>query len=112
LDLSGIIGQFTTQIRVGQYDLQFSLGKVHFLITSPISLVREGAEIGRWNEGSWPDPAFFEVMNVNLSRYEIPDDRTIVLYLENGVEIHLSDDSDQYECIQISVDGNPSQTII
>jgi hypothetical protein len=35
LDLSSIVGQFTTQLRVGQFDLQFTLGRVKFGISSP-----------------------------------------------------------------------------
>ncbi|OGP48355.1 MAG: hypothetical protein A2022_10175 [Deltaproteobacteria bacterium GWF2_42_12] len=112
LDLSKIVGQFTTQIRVGQFDLQFSFGEVHFAIQSCINLVRNGEIIGKWQEGKWPPPQFFEIMNVDVTRYEIPNDRTIVVHLENGMEIQLSDDSDQFECMQISIKGEPNEWII
>lgn len=103
LNLSRIVGQSTTQIRVGQYDLQFSFGEVDFAIQSPVNLVRAGNVIGTWQEGLWPSPQFFEVMNVDVMKYEIPSDQKLVIYLENGIEIHLSDDSDQFECMQISI---------
>jgi hypothetical protein len=112
LNLSKVIGQTTTQILVGQFDIQFSFGEVHFAVQSGIDLVRNGETIGGWQEGEWPSPQFFEVMNVNVTKYEIPNDRTIIVYLENGVEIHLNDDSDQFECMQISIKGAPSQWII
>ena len=111
LDLSAIVGEFTTQIRVGQSDVQFTFGPVNFAIQSPISLVRNGEVIGRWVEGRWPDSGFFDTMNVNVSRWEIPNDRTILIHLENGIEIHLTDDSDSYECMQISTEGSQSPVI-
>ncbi len=33
LDLSQIVGTFTTQLRVGQFDLQFTLGDPHHQVT-------------------------------------------------------------------------------
>jgi hypothetical protein len=112
LDLSKIVGQFTTQVLVGQFDLQFSFGEVHFAIQSYVDLVRNGKVIGKWQEGEWPPPQFFEIMNVDVVSYEIPNDRTITIHLENGIEIHLTDDSDQFECMQISIQGDPDQWII
>ena len=112
LDLTEIIGQFTTQILVGQFDIQFSLGNVHFAIQSSIKLVRNAEVIGTWREGVWPPPQFFELMNVEVDKYAIPNDRMIVIYLKNGIEIHLSDDWDQYESMQISLEGDPRQWII
>ena len=112
LDLSKIVGQFTTQVRVGQFDLQFSFGEVHFAVQSHVDLVRNGEVIGKWQEGEWPTPEFFGIMNAEVVRYEIPNDRTIEIHLENGIEIHLTDDSDQFECMQISIQGDPDQWII
>ena len=112
LDLSEIVGEFATQVGVGQFDLRFTFGPVTFSVESPVSLVRNGQLIGSWEGGRWPDSTFFETMNSSVSRWEIPDDRTIVIRLENGIEVHLTDNSDQYECIQISVAGRSDQTII
>ena len=112
LDLSKIIGEFTTQVRVGQFDLQFSFGEVNFAVQSEVSLIRNGELIGSWDEGRWPDPQFFEIMNVNVVKYEIPNDQLIVLHFENGIELHLKDDSDHYECMQIWIEGEPGQWII
>ena len=112
LDLSEIVGESTTQICVGQFDLQFTFGPVSFAIMSQVNLKREGELIGIWEEKKWPDAAFYEVMNVNVSKYEIPNDRQIIIYLENGIEIHLSDDSDQYECMLIQIEGDPTLWVI
>jgi hypothetical protein len=112
LDLSPIVGEFTTQIRVGQFDLQFTFGVVDFGIESPVNLFRGGELIGHWEEGKWPDAAFYDIMNTEIVRCEIKTDRLIVIALANGIEMHLTDDSDQYECMQIRFKGNPSPWII
>jgi hypothetical protein len=112
LDLSPVVGEFTTQIRVGQFDLQFGFGDVNFAITSPVSLFRGAQLIGQWKEGKWPDPAFYEIMNTEITRCEAKTDRLIVIVFANGIEMHLVDDSDQYECMKIHFEGNPSPWII
>jgi hypothetical protein len=112
LDLSPVIGEFTTQLRVGQYDLQFTLGSVNFAIQSPVNLFRDGKLVAHWEEGKWPDPGFYDIMNAAVTRCEVVSDRLIVLAFDNGLEMHLEDNSDQYESMQIAFEGNPSQWII
>ena len=112
LDLSEIIGKSTTQIRVGQYDVQFTFGEVDFLVESKACIYCKGELIGEWSGGNWPSSGFYKIMNVDVVRYEIPNDRTIVIHLDGGIEIHLFDDSDQFECLQISIPGQLGPWII
>jgi hypothetical protein len=112
LDLSPVIGEFITQVRVGQFDLQFTLGKVNFAVESPVRLIRDGIQVAYWEGGKWPDPGFYDIMNAEVRRCEIVNDKLIVLQFDNGIEMHLEDSSDQYESMQISFAGNPSQWII
>jgi len=112
LDLSSVIGEFTTQVRVGQFDLQFTFGNVNFAVQSPVNVFRDGGLIARWEEGRWPDPGFYEVMNTEVTRCQVVGDRLIVFEFANGVEMRLVDDSDQYECMQISFKDPPSEWII
>lgn len=51
-------------------------------------------------------------MNVNVVACQMPDERKVVIHLENGMEIHLRDDSNKFECMQIYVDGEQSPYII
>jgi hypothetical protein len=51
-------------------------------------------------------------MNANVARCDIVNDRLIVIAFENGIEMHLEDDSDQYESMVITFKGNPSPWII
>lgn len=112
LDLSSVVGKFTTQIRVGQFDLQFAFGDVDFAVTSPVNLFRSGELIGHWEEGKWPEAAFYEIMNTEVTRCEIKSDALIIIEFANGIEMHLVDDSDQYECMTIWFKDNPSPWII
>src|SRR6266850_5593315 len=112
LDLSPVVGQSTTQIRVGQFDLQFTFGDVDFSVTSPVNLFRNGESVGHWEEGKWPDASFYDLMNTKVTRCEIVTDRLIVIAFANAMEMHLVDDSDQYECMNIYFKGNPSPEII
>jgi hypothetical protein len=112
LDLSSVIREFTTQVRVGQFDLQFTFGPVNFAVQSPVKLFRDGEIIARWEEGRWPDSGFYDIMNTPVRRCEVVSDRLIVFEFENGIAMHLEDSSDQYESMQISVDGKQAQWVI
>ena len=112
LDLSSVVGEFTTQVRVGQFDLQFTFGDVHFAIQSPVNLFRDGQLVAHWEEGKWPDPGFYDIMNTEVGRCDVVNDRLIVFQFDNGIEMHLEDSFDQYESMQISFKGNPSEWII
>lgn len=112
LDLSPVVGEFTTQVCVGQFDVQFTFGKVHFAVQSPVKLFRDGRQVAYWEGGKWPDPGFYDIMNTEVRQYEVVNDRLIVLRFDNGIEMHLEDNSDQYESMHISFAGNPTRWII
>lgn len=109
LDLSTVVGEFTTQVRVGQFDLQFTFGDADFVIQSLVNLFRGGALVAHWEAGKWPDPGFYQIMNTEVTQCEVVNDGLIVFEFANGIEMHLEDSSDQYESMQISFKGNPSQ---
>ncbi|HAP77348.1 MAG TPA: hypothetical protein DCR14_14855 [Acidimicrobiaceae bacterium] len=54
LDLSAVVGEFTTQVRVGQYDLQFTFGSVNFAVESQASVLRGNHVVAHWSAGVWP----------------------------------------------------------
>ncbi len=112
LDLRQAVGEFTTQVRVGQFDIQFTFGPVDFVVESPIRLLRSGEIIGEWEEGRWPDSGFYDIMNQKVTKCDIASERRIVISFEDGLEMHLEDDSDQYESMQIRISGNPNPIII
>ena len=112
LNLSMALGEVTTQIRVGQFDLQCSFGPVNFVVESKIVLFKNHEIVGSWKAGKWPDPMFYEILNTKIDKWGAPDDKRIVLHFENGMEMHLLDTSNQYECIQISVEGDSREWII
>jgi hypothetical protein len=106
LELSPVVGQFTTQARVGQFDLQFTFGSVNFTIESRVNLFRQGKLLGHWEQGKWPDSCFYDIMNVKVTRCEIVNDRRIVVEFDNHIEMHLEDNSDQYESMHIAFEGH------
>ncbi len=112
LDLSSLVGEFTTQLMVGQFDLQFTFGAVHFAVQSPVRLYRGRERVARWEEGSWPEPGFYDVMNAVVTRCGVVTDRLIVFEFDNGLEMHLEDDSGQYETMQITLLGDSSRLIV
>jgi hypothetical protein len=112
LDLKPVVGELTTQVRVGQFDLQFTFGRVNFAIQSPVSVFRDGKLVAHWEEGKWPESGFYDVMNTKVTRCEIVNNRLIEIDFENGLALHLKDSSDQYESMQISFAGDPKRWII
>lgn len=112
LDLSPMTGEFTTQIRVGQFDLQFTFGNISFIVQSPVNLFRDDRLMAHWEPGRWPDVGFYEIMNAEIIHSEVVNDSLIVIEFENHIQMHLVDNSDQYESMQIQIKGNPSPWII
>ena len=106
LDLSPVTGQFTTQVQVGQFDLQLTFGIVHFAIQSPVNLFRDGELFARWEGGQWPEPGFYEIINSNVRRCEVVNERLIAIEFENGIVMHLEDNWDEFESMQIYFNGD------
>lgn len=112
LDLTAAVGQFITQICVGPFDLQFTIGHVAFAIQSAIELTQAGQTVGAWKPGLWPAPAFYEILNNVVTCVERTSTQRVVLTFENNMKMHLSDDSEQYEAMQIYVGGESGTTYI
>jgi hypothetical protein len=112
LDLSPLVGECTTQVRVGQFDLQFTIGPVSFTVESPVTLFRDRTPFARWEGGRWPDSGFYDIMNVKVTRCEVPNDKLIVVEFENGITMHLEDNFDRYESMSIYFEGSPSPWVI
>ncbi len=110
LDLSPVVGQFTRELRVGQFDLQFTFGDVSFCVYCPVNLLRAGEVFAHWEEGKFPDPGFYEIMNTEVTRCQVVNDRLIVFEFANGIEMHLESRSDQFESASIYFKGNPVGT--
>lgn len=107
LDLSAAVGKTTTQVRVGQFDLQFTLGDVDFMVEASASVFRCGQRVAHWEQGRWPDPGFYEIMNTKVTRCYVVDERRIVLEFAHGVELRLEVDSD-HESIHIGFQDPPA----
>lgn len=107
LDLSPVVGEITTYISVGQFNLGFDFGPVSFSVQCAVELFRGGQLVGRWEEGRWPDPEFYNIMNVEVRRCDAVSDCRIVFEFESELEMRLEDDSDYYETMMINIDCDP-----
>ena len=105
LDLSPLVGSFTTQVLVGQYDLQFHFGDSWLASQSSVELTKDETVIGRWESGRWPDPTFYDVMNSDITAAFVKDDCNLIVVLENGLSIRFTDDTDQFESMQVHIAG-------
>ena len=112
LDLSAAVGQETTQICIGPYDLQFSLGPIGFTIQSRVELYRDGTALATWQAGEWPEPAFYSVFSKPVSAVKVASERRLCITLEGGLELHVLDTSQEYESLQIYVQDTSGPYII
>lgn len=103
LDLSYLIGRYTSQIGVGQFDLQFRFDEMMFAIYSRASVYKGKDLAGNWEPEKWPDSCFYEIMNVNVIRTEVVDKRVIRIFFENSMSIEMVEDEDPYESMRISI---------
>tara|TARA_R110000796_G_scaffold82723_11_gene181630 strand:+ start:3776 stop:4135 length:360 start_codon:yes stop_codon:yes gene_type:complete len=110
--LPDLSGEEITQLKVGQFDIQFSIGLASFSISSPIKLFRSGMLIGKWEEDSWPDHGFKSILNVAVTGYEVRNDQLLVIGFSGGIEMHITDNSDQYESFQINIVGQSESWIV
>jgi len=49
-----------------------------------VSLFRGDKLIARWEEGTWPEPGFYDILNTEVKRCEVASDRLIVFQFDNG----------------------------
>jgi len=111
MNLQTIIGTQTTQVNVGQFDIQFTFGEVAFQVESRILLVKNGSEYGTWEPGKWPDKGFYEIMNTSVTSVKLSERNMIQLDFENGIRMELYNDSEEFETLQIR-DGDAKTWIM
>ena len=90
---------------MGAFDLQFTFGNVAFAIQSRVELFRTGEVIGAWEAGLMPDSTFLQIFNNPIDSIAVLDERRLGITLRDGLELHLLDNFDQYESMQIYIDG-------
>jgi hypothetical protein len=103
LNLLAAVGHETTQFCIGPYDLQFSFGPVAFAIQSRVELQQDGGVVASWQAGEWPGAAFYSALSKPVSAVRVVDERRLCIALQEGLELHVLDTSEQYESLQIYV---------
>jgi hypothetical protein len=55
--------------------------------------LRYGELVAHWEEGQRPDPGVYEIMNTEIRRCDIVNNSLIVFEFENGIAMHLEDNT-------------------
>ncbi len=103
LDLDDIVGSEIQQISLGRYDVQFHFGsRTRIVVQSRATLLERGEIIAAWEENrNWTTLEFQRLLNAPIEGYSVPDDRTLEIRFSSELVLHLHDDSDQFESMQI-----------
>ena len=103
LDLPGLVGSNLHMVSLGKFDVTFQWNcGLHIQATGSVFVSKGGEVIARWREGDgWDDLRYQQVLNGNVSGFEVLSEQELVIRFEGGNEIHLFDDSDQYESLKI-----------
>ena len=115
LDLQSIIGNDLNLVGLGKYDVQlnFDGSGVKICIQGDITLMEDKQVIAVWNEkGHWSSLAFQKLLNATVEGYAVPIKRLLEISFKNNLILHLHDNSDQYETMQIYFDDKSFSTII
>lgn len=105
LDISGVVGEITTQICVSEYDIQFTIGKIWFKVYCPIKVIENGVVVEKWNGKHWPGEAFGKILNVNVVRCELPNLDLIAIHFENATELQILPTEGSSECLSVGGEG-------
>jgi len=113
LDLQCIVGCDLNQISLGRYDVQFVFGKTTIAVQSRASCKAGGEVVATWTEGAgWDQLAYQGLLNATVQAYVVLDGKALQIEFSNGFELHLYDDSDRFETMQIYCPDDPNGPII
>lgn len=62
---------------------------MNFAVQSAIDLFRDGELMAHWEEGQRPESGFYEIVNTEVVRWEIINERLILFEFVNGIEMHM-----------------------
>jgi hypothetical protein len=114
LDLTNLIGSGLSHIQLGRHQVQFHFESGTVIrVQSRISILRGGSIICAWEETSgWTNASFQDLLAGPVSGFSIPNDRLIEILFPGDLCMHLHDDSDQYESMQISRGDEADMVVI
>ena len=107
INLNDIIGSEIQQIALGRYDVQFHFGSGRSIcVQSHVEVWEADVLIARWDEeNNWTSQLFQKLLNAKVQEYSVPNDRLLKIKFEGNIVLHLHDNSDQYESMQIYPEG-------
>ena len=116
LDLEGIVGHPMNLLCQGEFDLQlvFAVSNIQrFSIMSSLQLYEAGELLATWEGGSgWSALAYQKLLNAVPASWRIVEPAILEIAYENGLVMHILDDSDQYESVVIEFTDQPSVIVV
>jgi hypothetical protein len=109
-----LIASDLQQICIGKCDVQFRSGSGTLIaVQGGARILKNDTKTAVWSEeNSWDTPAFYELLNHSVTRYAVLNRNVLHLDFDNGLVLELTDNSDQYESMQIYPNGESGQIIV
>ena len=108
LNLDDLVGSEIQQICLGPFDVQFRFGSdTCIAVQGRVTLVAAGDVMCEWTVlGGWSNGEFQRLFNCSIETYAVLNDRLLEIGFQGGLALHLHDDSDQFESLQIYLKGD------
>jgi hypothetical protein len=103
LNLDDIVGSEIQQICIGRSDVQFRFGsKRHMCSQGLVEVFHDHLLVASWNvEAGWSSIEFQRLLHCAIENYNLLDERRLEIVFDGGLALHLHDNSDEFETIQI-----------
>ena len=113
LKIDGLVDSELQQICVGKFDLQFRFSSGTMIaVQNKARIFQAGLLTSSWTEeNGWDSVGYQSLLNVEVVGYQVPEN-TLHIEFRNGLLLELTDDSDQFESMQIYPFGDVDKVIV
>ena len=115
LNLEGIVGNPLNMLCQGAYDLHLVFDGSNikrFTIMGVVRLYEAGKLLASWEDEGWNTVAYQRLLNAVPIAWRIVEPAILEITFENGVAMHIIDDSDQYEAVVIEFTDRPTLIVV
>jgi hypothetical protein len=103
LDLHDLVGSSLDMVACCRSSIHFSFGSGRSIrAEGRIEVQKDGVAIAIWTDvDQWTSVAFQPLLTAQVTGYKVTNDRLLTINFNDGFNLLLHDDSDQYETILI-----------
>lgn len=114
MEIEGVVDAELQQICVGKFDLQFRFSSGTLItVQNKARVYSAGLLCASWTEETgWDHADFQRLLNAKTIGYEVLDESLLRLEFKNNLSLEMTDDSDQFESLQIYPMGDVSRMIV